>query len=87
MTKIRSSVTIRVNTGNYESVEFSKSMEAEFTCKSEGDLEAKQRKLDAVVLGDLMRSAEKDMSEMGRKRFHSDQQKEIGLWELWNNKQ
>jgi len=85
MAKIQSSVSIKVNTGNFESLDFSTSLEVEFTPEAGKDVKTqlteKSVKINSLVLQMLKQEVEQGMKDLGRQRFDKGQQKTIPLWE------
>ena len=84
--KIQSSASVRINTGNFESVEFSTSLEVEFNPEPGKDVKTqiseKSAKVGTLVVQLLKHDVEENMARMGRIRFDKEKQKTIPLWEV-----
>lgn len=86
MVKIQSSVSIKINTGNFESMDFSKSVEVETKIDPEKDVRSqiseKSKRLNALVIQLLKDDVESTLTQLGRARHDKEKQKQIGIWEL-----
>lgn len=85
MAKIQSAASIKVNTGNFESLDFSTFIEFEFTPEAGKDVKTqimeKSMKLNAIVIQMLKQEVEDGMKSLGRERFDKEKQKRIPLWD------
>jgi len=85
MAKIQSHVSIKVNTGNFESVDFSTSLEVNFDPEPGKEVKTqimeKSARVNALVVQLLKQQVEEGMKSLGRERFDKGQQKRIPLWE------
>jgi len=82
--KISSYSTIKINTGNYEILEVSKSIETEVTYEKPEELSAKSVALDKMLAAMLREEAEYMMKNLGRKRIvkAGGREVEAGLWDI-----
>lgn len=79
---IASSITIKINIGNFEHIEVTKSITTEVEFEKSDELLAKSSKLDELVSTACKNEAEKVMSDTGRKRYVKPgmADKEAPLW-------
>jgi hypothetical protein len=82
--KISTLVSIKINTGNYETLEVSKSIETEVTFDKPEELTEKSKGLDRTAASMLKDEAEYICTQLGRRRVVKVGSKEtpVGLFEL-----
>jgi len=67
--KIVAAVSMKINTGNYETIEVTKSIETEVTFEKPEELVEKSKGMDKTVTALLKEEAEYVMTQLGRKRM------------------
>lgn len=67
--KIVAAVSMKINTGNYETIEVTKSIETEVTFEKPEELTEKSKGMDKTVTLLLKEEAEYAMTQLGRKRM------------------
>ena len=82
-TRLTASATMRFNTGNYEWLDVSKSMDLEVEFSDPEELARKSAKLDKLVIALIKAEAEAVMKETNRKRcvLINGKTTPIDLWE------
>ena len=78
--KIGSTCSVKINTGNYETVDVSKTIEVEFEVGSSKDVPVKSAKVAETVTRMLKTEVEATLKSMGRQRYDSKTGKQIELW-------
>jgi len=78
--KIGSTCSVKINTGNYETVDISKTVEVEFDVSSSKDVPAKSARISDTVTRMLKTEVEATLKSMGRQRYDSKTGKQIELW-------
>jgi hypothetical protein len=81
--KISTTVSMKVNTGNYETVEVAKSIETDVTFEKVEELAEKSKNLDKTAFLMLKEETEYMLTQLGRKRHIKVNGKElpIGLFD------
>ncbi len=79
--KIGSHCSLKINTGNFESLDIGKTIEVEIEVASPADLPAKSGKISASLVEMLKNEAEATMHSLGRNRYNGMVQSKIDLWQ------
>ena len=79
---IESTISIKVNTGNYETVDITKTFKCDIEYNTGEERDKIQSALDAKVIQYTKDLAEKTLAEMGRTRISKSNgaDKEVPLW-------
>jgi hypothetical protein len=79
--KISSSCTLKINTGNFESLDVGKAIEVEIEVASPAEIPEKSSKISASLVAMLKNEAEATMQSLGRNRYNGMVQSKIDLWQ------
>lgn len=78
--ELQSSISIKINVGNFESIDVTKTVKTEVEYETPDELKKKQTGFDTSVIRAAKTMAEIALTETGRKRISSDKHSELPLW-------
>ena len=81
--QIETSCSIKINTGNFETLDVSKKMVVDIEFGSPEEFINKSKKVDAILINLVQKEAEVALERMGRSRCAKakGQEFKVGLWE------
>lgn len=84
---LQSTASLKINTGNYETVDVSKTMSVEIEFEKPDELVEKSKNHDAVLIQMLKAEAESALEQIGRRRVMkiAGQDTPVELWKSYVN--